>query len=54
LDRHLESQDLSELAKRQNVVEEIKNWPEPFREDHQVVTAYSYLKGWALFNPTKG
>lgn len=57
---HIESQDLSELATTPSaMLGNIKNWPEPVRKDHQLVTAYTYLRGWGVFqkakdmNPTK-
>lgn len=49
LEGHISGDDLSDLAKDSDVAQVIKQWPEPMREDTQLITAYSYLKGWARF-----
>lgn len=49
LEGHISGDDLSDLAKDSDVAQVIKQWPEPMREDTQLITAYSYLKGWTRF-----
>jgi carboxyl-terminal processing protease len=49
LEGHISGDDLSDLAKDSDVAQVIKQWSEPMREDTQLITAYSYLKGWARF-----
>lgn len=46
---HIDSKDLSDLAKQDGMLQAMKNWPEGTRKDNQLVTAYSYLRGWAVF-----
>ena len=46
---HLESKDLSDLANSPGILDATKNWPENFRTDNQLLTAYSYVRGWGLF-----
>ncbi|MBF0442931.1 MAG: S41 family peptidase [Oligoflexales bacterium] len=46
---HIESNDLSEFAKTSKTVKAIEEWPEYLRKDNQITTAYTYLKGWSLF-----
>jgi carboxyl-terminal processing protease len=51
LEGHISGDDLSDLAKDTDIAQAIKNWSEPMRDDNQIITAYSYLKGWARFQP---
>lgn len=47
---HIESQDLSDLATApSSVINEVKKWPESYRQDNQIITAYTYLRGWNMF-----
>ena len=50
---HIESQDLSELANSNTILKEIEGWPEYLQQDHQLVTAYTYLKGLGFFQKQK-
>ncbi len=48
---HLTNTDLSEFAKKGELLSEIRKWPQYLSEDYQNVTAFTYLKGWTLFTP---
>ncbi len=48
---HLMSEDLSDMGKKGFLLKELANWPPFLAEDYQVVTAFTYLKGWTLFTP---
>ncbi|MDD1421533.1 S41 family peptidase [Dolichospermum sp. ST_sed1] len=51
---HIESQDLSSIAKTKGILDSVKNWPSPMQNDYQLVTAFTYLKGWSIFQkPSK-
>lgn len=45
---HIESKHLSDLADDPGVLGAIEKWPPPMRRDHQLVTAFTYLRGWGL------
>ncbi len=48
---HIESKDLSDLASTpSSVINEVKKWPEAYRQDNQIITAYTYLRGWGMFH----
>lgn len=49
LEGHITSEDLSDLAKESDILQTVKKWPEPLRDDNQLVTAYTYLKSWSKF-----
>ncbi len=49
LEGHITSNDLSDLAKESDVMQNVKKWPEPMRDDNQLITAYTYLKSWSKF-----
>lgn len=49
LQRHIESEDLSDLAKTPGIMSDLKSWPENLRIDNQLVTAYTYLRGFNRF-----
>lgn len=51
LEGHISGDDLSDLAKNSDVAQAIKSWPEGLRDDHQLITAYTYLKSWSRFQP---
>ena len=53
LEGHISAGDLSELAKDSGITGEIKNWPEAMKEDTELKTAFSYLKGFKMFSPPK-
>ena len=46
---HIESGDLSDLAKNSGMLKGIENWPAELRKDHQLITAFTYLRGWGIF-----
>lgn len=46
---HIESQDLSDLAKTSGISTEIQSWPEADRNDYQLVSAYSFLRSARFF-----
>lgn len=46
---HIESHDLSNLSKDSGVLKSLTSWPEHNRRDHQLVTAFTYIRGWSLF-----
>ena len=46
---HIDSKDLSDLAKQDGMMQAMKSWPEAIKKDNQLATAYSYLRGWAVF-----
>jgi carboxyl-terminal processing protease len=54
LDRHMVSNDLSDIANQQGILKSAKSWPEPLRNDNQLVTAYTYLKGWDIMKKRPG
>lgn len=49
LEGHIESQDLSNLSKTQGILSTIKDWPDHMRDDFQLVTAFTYIKSWSIF-----
>lgn len=53
LEGHISSGDLSEIAKDSGISSEIKNWPDAMKEDTEIKTAFSYLKGFKMFSPAK-
>lgn len=53
LEGHLESQDLSDVAKESDVDHITEKWPEAIRDDNQLVTAFTYLKSWSKFQKVK-
>ena len=46
---HIQSKDLSELASQNYMQQTMQSWPVPLRQDHQLATAFTYLKGWEVF-----
>lgn len=54
LEGHIVSDDLSDLAKQTEVGELTRKWPEPYRGDNQLVTAFTYLKSWAKMSGGRG
>ncbi|MGE0174743.1 MAG: S41 family peptidase [Oligoflexales bacterium] len=47
---HIESKDLSDMARTSGILDAIKKWPEQFKGDNQLITAYTYVRGWNVFN----
>jgi hypothetical protein len=41
------------MAKDSGITNEIKNWPDAMKEDTEIKTAFSYLKGFKMFGPGK-
>lgn len=57
LEGHLRNADLSDLSQKSGILTEIKKWPESNQTDYQLITAFTYLKGWSVFSltpPKKG
>jgi len=48
---HIESGDLSDLAKSSGIQMEIEKWPEVQKGDYQLVSAYSFLRSVRFFGP---
>ncbi len=46
---HLMATDLSDFAKTTQKSNEINLWPETYRDDFQLITAFTYLKGFRIF-----
>lgn len=51
---HIEAADLSDVGKNKGVDNEVKAWPEEMAKDNQLVTAFRYLRGWGMFQPSSG
>lgn len=45
---HIESEDLSDLAKESGLQKTLDKWTKQDRKDNQLVTAYKYLRAWGL------
>lgn len=54
LDRHIESNDLSDLAKNQGIAELVAKWPEALRTDHLLTTAFAYINSYSKMNRGSG
>ncbi len=50
---HLEAKNLSDFAEDQGLAKEIGKWPDSKKKDKQLVSAYTYLKGWSVFTKTQ-
>lgn len=48
---HIESEDLSDLAKTQGARQQIEKWDESMQKDFQLSTAYTYLRSWSTMMP---
>jgi carboxyl-terminal processing protease len=46
---HIKSDNLSDLANQSGIRTEVQEWAEPLQKDNQLVTAYTYLRGWGIF-----
>jgi carboxyl-terminal processing protease len=53
LEGHIESQDLSDIAKETDVEHITEKWPEAIRDDNQLITAFTYLRSWSKFQKGK-
>ncbi len=51
---HIESKDLSDLAKTSGISTEIEAWPANAKQDNQLVAAYSFLRSMRFFDGKKG
>jgi carboxyl-terminal processing protease len=49
LEGHLSSKDLSDFSNSTHILKDIESWPEHIQKDRQLVTSYTYLKGWTVF-----
>ena len=54
LEGHIESADLSDMSKAQGILSTIKDWPDVMKEDFQLVTAFTYIKSWSIFQNRAG
>ena len=50
---HIESHDLSDLAKTSGISTEIQAWPQGAKQDNQLVAAYSFLRSMRFFDGKK-
>lgn len=50
---HIESRDLSDLAKTSGISTEIEAWPAQAKADNQLVAAYSFLRSMRFFDGKK-
>ncbi len=50
---HIESKDLSDLAKTSGISTEIEAWPANAKQDNQLVAAYSFLRSMRFFDGKK-
>ena len=46
---HLESMPINATTDRSGILSLIKKWPENLQKDHQLIVAFTYLKGWGVF-----
>ncbi|MDD9950912.1 MAG: S41 family peptidase [Zetaproteobacteria bacterium] len=50
LEGHIVGEDLSDLSRGASIAAAIRKWPTPVQEDYQLVTAFSYIQGWVMFD----
>ena len=50
LDGHIAGDDLSDIGEKTSIDAKIKSWPEHFKQDRQLKTAYKYMLGWRKFS----
>ncbi len=51
---HIESKNLSDFADNVGLMADVKKWSKPLRKDFQLLSAYSYLRSYSMFNrPSK-
>lgn len=53
LEGHIVGGDLSDLSQKSNMLSAVKQWPNTFQGDHQLITGFTYIKSWAAFNKSK-
>lgn len=53
LAKHMVSHDLSDLAKNSGLKVELEAWPDSQKKDRQLLTAYTYLRGWNKFQKNR-
>ena len=53
LEGHISGDDLSSFSKEPGIAGDAKSWPEGLKNDVELKTAYSYLKGFKMFGPLK-
>jgi carboxyl-terminal processing protease len=46
---HIESADLSDVAANQGINKAVRTWPEAMQKDIQLVTGFTYLKSYSMF-----
>lgn len=51
---HIESGDLSDLAKSSGIRTELEEWSEPQKKDYQLVSAYAFLRSMRFFGGKAG
>ncbi|MCB9229266.1 MAG: S41 family peptidase [Deltaproteobacteria bacterium] len=49
LSGHIEGTNLSKLDEQSAIMSVIHSWAEPLQQDYQLVTAFTYIKGWTIF-----
>ena len=47
---HLVSGAQNNLNKKKGLSHFVAKWPEDMKNDNQLLTAYTYIKGWSMFN----
>ncbi len=50
LEGHIEGKNLSDFSESGGILKDIESWPEHYKRDHQLVTSFTYLKGWSVLN----
>lgn len=51
---HITSKDLSDFSKSKGLLKQVQKWPKPYREDQQLISGFTYLKSWAVFQKKYG
>ena len=49
LSGHIDGENLSSFSEKSGILHTVKNWPEQMQKDLQLVTAFTYVKGWSIF-----
>lgn len=53
LKRHISGEDLSDIGKESGLLKSIAKWPENSKNDQQLVTAFTYLRGISVLNRSR-
>lgn len=53
LEGHLESVPMQQKEAKGGLSESMVKWPEEMQRDHQLIMAFTYLKGWGLFQSSQ-